>query len=278
MNGLLELVYEDLENATKATQDHVDGLFDWDCLERVGIASEIDSVLHPYFHRLVAIQLEFWVRTRGNDVDAQHFSFVYQYPQLRSRTADLSDVTNREGIPSQIADNSWGGIENEVFVDVRKAVQYCEGILDCIPDRVPALRVRSMVWLEFLDDADVPVAGVPQRPLCHSQPIERAKNDRELGSLDVSAVVPEAGDLESEMVESRTSVVGEVTEDDSPVGRNWVQETDPEYVLLRGTRLVLAKDLIGVAVKPGLDVSIQRFRVSLCPVQLQPEPVQRVMG
>jgi hypothetical protein len=84
--------------------------------------------------------------------------------------------------------------------------------------------------------------------------------------------------LIGKVIEGRPSVVGEVAEDEAPFGRRQFEEPGFEQILLGRTRLVLAKDFIGLAVEPGADPGVQRLRVGVRPVVLQPEAVARWYG
>ena len=89
--------------------------------------------------------------------------------------------------------------------------------------------------------------------------------------------VPEHDDSVSEMVKSGAGIVREVPEEQTPLGRHGLQEPDFEQILLGRTRLILAKDRIRVAHEPGINLPIQRFRIRLCPAQLEPKAVERVV-
>ncbi len=277
MTQLSELAYEDLENLPEATKDCIDRLFEWHVQEGVEAFTDIDSVLYPYLNSLTAIQLEFWIRSTRNDVNTNHHSLIYQNPRRGYLTSDRRDIADDLNGPSDGLNRGWRSVENNVFIDVRETMQDCERVLKGVGVGVPALRIRALVRLERLNDSDVPVAGTVQTVFGCVGPFTRDRHDRKLRLLLMVPPVSEHDYLVGEVVEGGAGVVREVAEHETPLAGRSFEESCFEQVLLRRTRLVLAKDLIGVVHEPGVNLPTQRVRIRLCPVQLEPEPVQRVV-
>ena len=136
MRRLPELAYEDLENLPEASEDRLSRLFERHTPEGISAWPEVDSVLHPYLHCLASLQLEFWIRTIGNDLDAQHFAAIYQHVPRHILRANGLDISDSAYVITNAADHGRRCVENAVFIDIRESVQDGERIFDSAPDGV----------------------------------------------------------------------------------------------------------------------------------------------
>jgi len=272
---LPELVYEDLEDLPKATQDVLHRLLQIDPQQEVTIWPDVHPVLHRYINMLRPLELQLRIRPIGDDVHSYERLILYQHAHLGLRASNALDVANDLKIPTDALYRGWSRVEDAVFVDVRERVEDRQRVFCGAPDGVPALRIPALVRLEALDDLNVASAGTLQMPTSLSREIGRAHDDRKLSSL-IHPTVALHHDEIGKVVESGSGIVDEVPEDNGPVRRNVIKKPDAELVKLRWPRLVLSNKAVRVVLEPDSDVVIERIGVRLRPVDLQSDPVKLV--
>lgn len=278
---LSELVYEDLEDVPFLFEDVAKRVSD--VAARLAVppfSGKLDSIANSYLYGLAALEFDLWVRPGNGDGDAKHLRVVFKCLEadLGIVEVDGGDIVGRDHVVANRAKRGGCRSEYPVLVFIVERGQDRQGVsgrFELFSDTGHTLLLRkvgSLVRLTFFDEFEV--AGLRARKTSSSFgfPILFEEDDRELCS-SAGRGGTARDDLPSEMIERGPGVMGELPDEDSPLGWNRSEEAHAKDVLVRRTRLVLAEDRIRLLCQPGFDLKLKRLKVRVCPVQLQPEAV-----